>query len=197
MKRGCTTAVVTLTVLSLLTVSQSPAQKKGSAGIKEIVEHGKMLVDLGGCNDCHSPKIMTPQGPVPDTTKLLSGSPAGWVVPPVPTQSLGMDKWAIVASLDVTAWGGPWGVSFARNLTPDKETGLGSWTEAMFIKALRTGKDMGEGRAILPPMPWPGIGQLPDSELKAIFAYLRSLKPIKNAVHDPIPPADPPPGMQH
>jgi hypothetical protein len=67
----------------------------------------------------------------------------------------------------------------------------------MFIKALRTGKDMGEGRAILPPMPWPGIGQLPDSELKAIFAYLRSLKPIKNAVHDPIPPADPPPGMQH
>ena len=91
--------------------------------------------------------------------------------------------------MDLTAWVGPWGTSFARNLTPDKETGLGSWTEEMFIKALRTGKDMGEGRPILPPMPWEDFGKSTDSDLKAVFAYLKSLKPVKNAVHDPILPA--------
>jgi len=94
-----------------------------------------------------------------------------------------------ITTNDLTAWAGPWGVSFARNLTPDIATGIGSWTEAIFIKALRTGKDMGEGRAILPPMPWPGIGQSTDADLKAMFAYLMSLKPIENAVPDPISPA--------
>jgi hypothetical protein len=197
MKLSRTAAVYLLGVATMLMVAQSYAQKKPTAGLQAIIAHGKMLVTLGGCNDCHSPKIMTAQGPVPDTTRLLSGSPSGWTVAPVPREALAMDKWAYVASGDLTAWAGPWGVSFARNLTPDKETGLGSWTANMFIKAMRTGKDMGEGRPILPPMPWQFFGQLPDSELKAIFAYLHSLKPIKNQVHDPIPPPGPPSGMQH
>jgi hypothetical protein len=93
-----------------------------------------------------------------------------------------------------STWAGPGGVSFAKNLTPDKETGLGSWTEAIFIKAMRTGKDMGEGRPILPPMPVEAFGKLSDTELKAIFAYLKTLKPVKNAVHDPIPPPGAPAG---
>ena len=84
--------------------------------------------------------------------------------------------------MDFTIWAGPWGVSFTRNLTSDKETGLGSWTDAVFIKAMRTGKDMGEGRPILPPMPWEDIGKLPDADLKAMFAYLQSVPPVKNAV---------------
>jgi hypothetical protein len=102
---------------------------------------------------------------------------------------LAPDKWGVATTMDLTAWAGPWGVSFSKNLTPDKETGLGSWTEAIFIKALRTGKDMGEGRPILPPMPWEDIGKAKDGDLKDIFAYLQSLTPVKNAVHDPIPPA--------
>ncbi len=176
-----------------LFVSAGNAQDK-DAGIKALIARGKYLVTIGSCNDCHSPKNFTPQGPVVDETRALSGSPSSNPVPAIPAGVLAPDKWGALAANDLTAWAGPWGVSFARNLTPDKETGLGSWTEAMFIKALRTGKDMGEGRPILPPMPWDMIGKATDSDLKAIFAYLKSLKPIKNAVHDPIPPAAAPGG---
>jgi hypothetical protein len=89
-----------------------------------------------------------------------------------------------------TAWAGPWGVSFSMNLTPDEETGMGTWNEAMFIKAMRTGKHLGEGREILPPMPWPYLAKATDQDLKAIFAYLKSIPPVKNAVPDPIPPME-------
>jgi mono/diheme cytochrome c family protein len=175
-------------LLSLAMVSpQGSAQPK--AGIQKLVERGKYLVQFGGCSDCHSPKIMTPQGPVPDDTKLLSGSPSTTLVPEIPGNVLAPGKWGVLSSDDLTIWAGPWGVSFTANLTPDPNNGLGKWTEAMFIKALRTGKHMGEGRMILPPMPWQGVGSLTDADLKAVFAYLHSLKPIDNTVHDPIPPA--------
>jgi hypothetical protein len=88
----------------------------------------------------------------------------------------------------MTAWAGPWGTSFAANLTPDIETGLGSWTEAMFVKAIRSGKHMGEGRPILPPMPWQVYKNLTDEDLKSIFAYLQSLPAVENAVPEPVPP---------
>jgi hypothetical protein len=90
----------------------------------------------------------------------------------------------------MTAFAGPWGVSYAANLTPDKETGMGNWTEEMFVTALRTGKHGGvaNGRPILPPMPWNWFAKLNDSDLKAIFAYLKTVKPIKNAVPVSMPP---------
>jgi hypothetical protein len=172
-----------------LLASFGPHQAFAQKGMKEIVERGRILVEFGGCNDCHSPKVFGPNGPMVDTTKPLSGAPSANQVPSVPEGILGPGKWGALTTPDLTTWAGPWGVSFARNLTPDKETGLGSWTEAMFIKALRTGKDMGEGRPILPPMPWEGIRKLKDDDLKAIFAYLKSLKPIHNPIHDPIPPS--------
>lgn len=153
----------------------------------ERIEHGKYLVELGGCNDCHSPKVMTEMGPVPDTTMLLSGHPADELVENVDPAMLNSKMW-VHSSMDATAWIGPWGVSYTANLTPDPETGLGNWTEDLFIKALRTGKHMGIGRPILPPMPWPGIGKSSDEDLKDIFAYLHSLPAIHNKVPDPIPP---------
>jgi len=189
----CKSAILVAGLSVALLASASDAQTKDSK-MKEIIARGKYLVTLGSCNDCHSPKTMTPKGPVVDGSRLLSGSPAGMPIPEIPPGVLGPDKWGALGSNDLTAWVGPWGVSFGRNLTPDKETGLGSWNEAMFIKALRTGKDMGEGRPILPPMPWEMINQATDSDLKAIFAYLQSLKPVKNAVHDPIPPPAAPGG---
>ncbi len=85
-----------------------------------------------------------------------------------------------------TAWAGPWGISYTANLTPDQNTGLGIWTEDMFIKAIREGKHMGTSRPILPPMPWPAFRNYSDDDLKAIFAYLKSIPPIANHVPDPI-----------
>ncbi|HET6272196.1 MAG TPA: diheme cytochrome c-553 [Bacteroidota bacterium] len=172
---------------SLLHPGSAIASQKSAAG-KKMIERGKYLVTFGSCNDCHSPKVFTPMGPIPDTTRLMSGSPSLNKLPEVPKDLLAPEKWGAITTNDLTAWAGPWGVSFARNLTPDVATGIGSWTEEIFIKALRTGKDMGEGRAILPPMPWQMIGQATDADLRAIFAYLKSLKPIENAVPDPISP---------
>ncbi len=188
MKRGTAVAVLTAGVLSLAFTCQAQSPDQKEKEMRQLIEHGKMLVTLGGCNDCHTPKVFGPKGPQFDTTRILSGAPSDAKVLPVPDGVLGPDKWGVLTTNDLTTWAGPWGFSFSRNLTPDVATGLGSWTEAMFIKALRTGKDMGEGRPILPPMPWENFAQLPDSELKAIFAYLKSLKPVKNAIHDPIPP---------
>lgn len=181
-------AVGLLVVLIMVAGSLTAQQKKGTQASKEMIEKGKYLVNLGGCNDCHTPKIYGPHGPMFDTTRLLSGHPAGDAVAEVPEGTLAPDKWVAMTNAHFTAWAGPWGVSFARNLTPDKETGLGSWTEEMFIKALRTGKDMGEGRPILPPMPWENLALVNDDDLKAIFAYLQSVKPIHNAIPDPLPP---------
>jgi hypothetical protein len=179
--------VVSLAVVTTLISSSGLAQKK--AGIQKMIDRGRALVEFGGCNDCHSPKVFTKEGPAPDVSKLLSGSPSSTPLPAMPENVLGPEKWGAVTSNDMTVWVGPWGVSFTANLTPDKNTGLGNWTEAMFIKAMRTGKHMGEGRMILPPMPWQGVATLPDGDLRAIFAYLHSLKPVNNPVHDPIPPS--------
>lgn len=175
--------------LTATLLSQSVAQKK-SASMGKLIERGKWLVNLGGCNDCHTPKKFGPNGIQLDESRLLSGSPSNYPTPAIPEGAIGMgpDTWMALTNAHLSTWAGPWGISFAANLTPDIETGLGSWSEAMFIKALRTGKHMGEGRPILPPMPWENFGRLDDADLRAIFAYLKSLPPIKNAVPEPIPP---------
>ena len=99
------------------------------------------------------------------------------------------EPWVGAMSATNSAWTGPWGVSFAANLTPDQNTGLGIWTEDMFMKAVRTGRHMGVSREILPPMPWLNLGAMTDDDLRAMFAYLRSITPIHNRVPDPLPPA--------
>jgi mono/diheme cytochrome c family protein len=183
MKGSFFAAVLVLSALASLAFNEQPQRKKA-----DIVARGKYLVTVGGCNDCHTPKVFTQMGPMPDSTRLLSGHSAASTLPEIPQNVLGPDKWGALTTNDLTAWAGPWGVSFARNLTPDTTTGLGSWTPEMFVKALRTGKDMGEGRDILPPMPWLNFAQMTNQDLRAIFEYLRSLKPIENAVPDPISP---------
>jgi mono/diheme cytochrome c family protein len=151
------------------------------------IARGRYLVTLGGCNDCHTPKLLRPTGPVPDSSRFLSGHPADTELPPVPPGVLGPDRWGALVSPGLTAWAGPWGVSFTANLTPDA-TGLGPWSAEQFIQTMRTGKHLGVGRPILPPMPWYDIGQLTDEDLRAIFAYLRTIKPVPNAVPAPLPP---------
>jgi len=159
------------------------------------VERGKYLVTIAACHDCHTPKAMTDKGPAPDMSRELSGHPADSKLPErLPFDMVTPGKWGTVANEHLTAWVGVWGVSFTRNLTPHPATGLGSWTEEMFIKTIRNGKQQGEGRDLLPPMPWQMYAQMTDEDLKAVWAYLRSLPPIDNAVPDPIAPAGPPPG---
>jgi mono/diheme cytochrome c family protein len=150
-------------------------------------KRGEYIVNTGGCNDCHTPWKMGAKGPEPDMSRRLSGHPADMVMPP-PPKAAGPWLWSGAATN--TAFGGPWGISYAINLTPD-ETGLSNWTEEMFVQAMRTGRHAGVGRPILPPMPWHSLAAMTDADLKAVFAYLRSIPPLKNTV----PPADvaPPP----
>ena len=158
---------------------------------EEMVARGKYLVTIVGCEDCHSPKIFGANGtPVPDPNLTLSGHPATAVLPPVDATEVTPGKWYL-ASADLTAWVGPWGISYTANLTPD-ETGIGNWSEQNFMDAIRKGKHLGldGGRPILPPMPWQQISQMTDDDLKSVFAYLQSLKPISNLVPTPVLPED-------
>jgi len=176
--------------VSLVAVGVIGCQRAPVAPAASPVERGKHLVTVSGCHDCHTPLKAGPKGPEPDMSRMLSGHPAELAMPPAPALPPG--PWAVTVAATLTAWAGPWGVSFTANLTPDEETGIGAWDEAMFIQAIRTGKHLGGGRDILPPMPWQAYREYSDEDLKAIFAYLKSIPPIKNAVPDPVEPAAPP-----
>ncbi len=176
-------AVLSIAAVALM-VELSPAGNSGSE--KQLLERGKYLVNIMVCNDCHTPFKMGPKGPEPDMSRELSGHPQDLVMPPVP--QMGNGPWVWAGAGTNTAFGGPWGTSFTANLTPDPETGLGKWTEETFFQAIRTGRHEGQGRPILPPMPWPQFRNASDEDLKAVFAYLRSIKPIKNRVPLPVEP---------
>ena len=152
------------------------------------VERGKYIVSTAGCHDCHTPWKMGEKGPEPDMARALSGHPAEAKLPPPPKIT---EAWNFVGSATFTAFSGPWGISYAANLTPDQNNGTGIWTEEMFMQAIRTGKHMGQAssRDILPPMPWNVYRNFTDADLKAIYAYTRTLPPIANRVPEPVPPA--------
>jgi hypothetical protein len=149
----------------------------------ELADRGKYLVSIMGCHDCHSPKKMTPEGPLPDPERLLSGHPANEPIAKIDKKAT--QDW-VLFSMGLTAAKGPWGMSFAGNLTPD-DTGIGNWTFENFEKAMRKGKFKGldGSRSLLPPMPWQMLANTSDEDTKAIFAYLKSLKPVKNLVPNP------------
>ena len=157
----------------------------------ELVTHGKYLVAISGCHDCHSPKKFGPKGPALDEERLLSGHPEGSPLPPIDVKALKPGNW-LAFSGDITAYIGPWGISYSANLTPDSTTGIGAWSEETFVKTLRTGKHLGQegGRPLAPPMPWEGIGQMTDEDLKAVYTYLQSLPPVKNRVPSPVSPVE-------
>ncbi len=176
-------AVLLMLTTALLAPSAVSAQDS-AAGAQ--VKRGEYLVTVGGCHDCHTPWIMGSNGPEPDMKRGLSGHPQDIVIRAPAKVS---EPWSSASSPTNTAWSGPWGVSFTANLTPDPETGvLRDFTEQQFIQTMRTGRHQGQGRQILPPMPWPNYGQMTDDDLKAVFAYLRQVPAVKNKVPDPIPP---------
>ena len=150
-----------------------------------LIDRGKYLVTISGCNDCHSPKIMTPHGPEPDPSRLLSGHVQEEKLPPI-DKNAGKDGW-VKFNMNLTAAVGPWGTSFAANLTPH-ETGIGAWKFEQFRIAIQKGKYKGleESRMLLPPMPWQVYKNIKEDDLKAMFAYLKSLPPVNNLVPQPI-----------
>ena len=154
-------------------------RESADARAQARVQRGEYLVKIMGCNDCHTPWKMGAQGPEPDMTRFLSGHPEEiGVLPNV--KAAGPYMWSAFPTN--TAFSGPWGVAYTFNLTPEPNTGLGIWTEEMFMNAIRTGKHMGVSRPINPPMPWPAYRNATDDDLKAIYAYLRTIRPIVNRV---------------
>ena len=155
---------------------------------EELKTKGEHLVAAVGCDDCHSPKKLGGKMPEVDQNLRLSGHPANMKLAPYPQEALRAGY--VMGNAHFTAWIGPWGVSYASNLTPDTATGIGNWQEEQFFRAIREGKFHGlkDSRQLLPPMPWPNYKKFTDEELRSIFTYLKSIKPVKNAVPAPIPP---------
>lgn len=156
-------------------------------GFKNLEDFGKHLVMITGCHDCHTPKKMGSRGPELDMDLELSGHPSQMPLPELDRQDL--EQKGVAATQSLTAWIGPWGVSYAANLTSDV-TGIGSWTEEQFFVALKEGKFKGikNARPLLPPMPWELFQHMSDTEIRAIYAYLKSTKPISNIVPSALPP---------
>ncbi|MBZ5855987.1 c-type cytochrome [Flavihumibacter profundi] len=152
---------------------------------EELVKKGEYLVNTIGCDDCHSPKIMGPKGPEVDLEHRFAGFLQDHPTPPADSNAL-KKGWALFGP-ELTVAVGPWGTSYAANITSDS-TGIGNWTEAQFFKAIREGKYKGldNSRPLLPPMPWYNFAKLTDEDISAIFNYLKSTKPVKNVVPSPI-----------
>ena len=146
-----------------------------------LVARGEYLVTVIGCADCHTPKKMTEKGPVFDMDRYMMGFDSSQPLPEVP-ENVPIGPWVLFKG-DLTTAVGPWGTSFAGNLTPH-ETGIGNWTLEQFSKAIREGKFKGleNSRPMMPPMPVDGYKQMTDTDLEAIFSFLKSIKPIDNVV---------------
>jgi hypothetical protein len=179
--------VTTTAVIACNSSDKSSANNEGlvAAAIipDSLVGRGRYLVTIMGCHDCHSPKKMGAHGPEIDSTRMLSGHPADMPLAQVDTRAL--ESW-VLFNHTATAFVGPWGTSYAANLTSDG-SGIGNWTEAQFFKAIRKGKYKGldNSRPLLPPMPWMVYANATDEDLRAIFAYLKSTTPVNNVVPAP------------
>ena len=167
--------------------SQDTEVKEVKMTLQDSIKKGKYLVTTIGCADCHSPKRMTERGPVEIPELALSGHQANDTLPPIIKEAM-QNGWMMMTG-DLTAAVGPWGVSFAANLTSD-DTGIGNWKMERFKTAMREGKLKGDqgGRMMLPPMPWQNFAKLTDEDLESIFKYLQSTEPVENAVPAPISP---------
>jgi hypothetical protein len=171
--------------------SNKPSEKNEGLAVtqdhSQLIEKGRYLVTIMGCNDCHSPKKFGPAGPEIDSSLMFAGHIAERKIAKVNAEDAA--NW-VMFNHDLTAFVGPWGVSYAANISSDKETGIGTWNEEQFFRAMRQGKYKGapQGRNLLPPMPWTMYRHSTDDDLKAIFAFLKSTPPIKNNVPSPLPP---------
>ncbi|MGK2861793.1 MAG: c-type cytochrome [Chitinophagaceae bacterium] len=177
-------SAVTFSIVACTGGASKPDTQSVVISKDSLIKRGSYLVNAIGCDDCHTPKVMGPNGPEIDIEHRFSGHLAGSPVGKANT-SVMKDGW-VLFSMDLTSAVGPWGQSYAANISSDA-TGIGSWTEEQFMRAIREGKSKGlkEARPLLPPMPWFVYKNMNDTDLKAIFAFLKSTKPVENVVPGP------------
>lgn len=179
-------AITAFISLVMIACTNTAATSETAVTISQdsLIKRGSYLVNSIGCDDCHSPKKFGPNGPELDMDNRFAGHLAS---APTGKVNLGVmkDGWVLFA-MDLTSAVGPWGQSYSANISSD-ETGIGNWSEEQFIRALREGKAKGmkEGRPLLPPMPWFVYKNMSDTDLKAIFAFLKTTKPVRNVVPGP------------
>lgn len=179
-----TAVIISMAVIACTNTSAKSEKKATVSDSAQKIKRGEYLITVGGCDDCHSPKIMGPKGPEIDMEKRFSGFPASR---PIPEFDSNLVKKGIAQfNEDLTSAAGPWGVSFAANITGDI-SGIGNWTLENFKYALRHGKWKGlEGsRDLLPPMPWFNMAKMTDEDLEAIYVFLKVTKPVENIVPSP------------
>jgi mono/diheme cytochrome c family protein len=130
-----------------------------AAATEAQIKRGKYLVSVISCGDCHTEGALAGK---PDLEHPLGGSSIGFAVPGL-------------------------GVFYGSNLTPDAETGIGSWSNAQIVAALTKG-ERPDGRMLAPIMPWRSFANLTPKDAEAIVAYLKSLPPVKHKVPGPFGP---------
>lgn len=179
--------VIIVVMILIFLYSCSQTQKKEvkneeSISNDSLLKRGEYLVTIMACGDCHSPKMMTEQGLVPNPDLTLSGNPSDKKFKDI---NPALTKTMAIYSQEGTASVGPWGISYAANITSDP-TGIGRWTQEQFNRAMQQGKYMGQenSRTLQPPMPWLSYGVLTEVDLKAIFTFLKSTKPVRNVPPD-------------
>jgi hypothetical protein len=183
-------AMATTVSISLIACQSSKKEQQAKEITQDsLVKRGNYLVNAIGCDDCHSPKKFGPKGPEVIAELRFSGYPGERALQKADTNVV-KGGW-VMMNHDLTSAVGPWGASFAANITSD-ETGIGNWTEEQFVRAIREGKMKGlsEGRPMLPPMPWFTYRNLSDLDIQSIFAYLKTSKPVRNVVPGPVPMKD-------
>lgn len=177
--------IVALIFFTSLFIPNLYASKEDSKNA--AIKRGKLLTEQFGCVYCHSPKKEMNGELVIDEERIFSGHPEGKVMPDITPELVGPGKWMGLYTMGMTAWGGPWGITYSANLTPDKETGIGNLSKTEFISLIRLGIHSSMTRTIQPPMPWSEISRLHEDELGAIYIYLNSIKPVKNKVPESRP----------
>lgn len=179
-----TAFVIAGAVISCTNSSSAGIPGKAAVDTTNRIARGEYLVNVAGCDDCHSPKRMGAHGPEIIPELRFSGYPSTRPIQR-PDSNVVRQGWALL-NADLTSAVGPWGVSFTANLTSD-QTGIGEWKEEQFITALRKGKYKGleTNRDLLPPMPWFAYSNMTDEDLKSVFAFFKSTRPVKNIVPSP------------
>jgi len=180
--------LIMLVSLALAGCNEKPNPPTATMYSSERLEIGQAVVEGWNCSFCHTPQIEGPDGKLmPDPKRLMSGHPADEKVPTVPDMIISSPEWMeFLDNLDSTVWATDDMLVFSANLTPDDDTGIGTWTEVEFVKTIREGRHRGIERRIKYPMPWRELSELSDEELLSVYEYLMTLEPVNNKVPESI-----------